>query len=221
MPAMGYAGQAVSPAAGATAPQSVVAETVTASGLLKPALEGLRLTLGGLKLEKWKGGSVRTEAGTNIASIQRDLQGTLAGLLADADAAPGSVSKLLAVSQNVDALYDVLVRVVDGARIAGTGEQVDRLQLSMADLEKARVALDERIEALAAAQEKQVAALQTDLANAQKAQAAPVCPVVAASVEKPVVAAPRKKIVKKKPTATPATAAAPPAKPAAADKPKP
>ena len=49
----------------------------TASETLKPALVGVLQTLGSLKLDKWKRGSVREEAGSNIDTIQRDLEETL------------------------------------------------------------------------------------------------------------------------------------------------
>ena len=162
------------------------------SQIFKTSMDGLAQTVGGLRLEKWKGGSIRAEAGANVASIQKDIQGPLPALLADADAAPRSVAKLLLVSRNVDALYDVLLRVVDGARVAAPGEQVGQLQQVMSDLEKARLTFDGLIEETAAAKEKQIDALQVSL----KTQAAPVCPVVAPA--KPA-AIPAKKVVKKKP----------------------
>ncbi len=210
--AVGQAGVAT---AAANGNESGLAGGAATSGILKPSLDELQLTLGTVKLERWKGGSVRSEAAANINSIQRDLQGTLAGLVTEADATPGSLGKLLAVSRNVAALYDVLVRVVDGARIAGPGDQVDRLQQAMVQLEKARQSLDERAEAMAALQEKQVAELQIAL----KTQAVPVCPVAAVAVEKPVVEA-KKRVAKKKP-AVPAVAAALTTKSAETEKPKP
>ena len=186
-PVGGFAGQTENGAA--------PAQAGVLSGMLRPALDGLEQSVGALKLEKWKGGTVRDEAGANIRSILKDLQTTLPPIIAAADKADGKISGVLPVSQNVDALYDVVLRVVDGARIAGSAEQVNSLMQAMADLEKARRALDGHLTELAAGQEKQV----VDLQNSLKAQAAPVCPVVAppASTE----AAPKKKVVKKKPKA--------------------
>jgi hypothetical protein len=185
--------------------------------LIQPALDGLQQAAGGVQLEKWKKGSVRDEAGANVSSIQRDLQSTLPPLLKEADAAPGTVSKILPVERNINALYDVLLRVVDGARIAAPGDQFTALQSAMNDLEKARHALADRMQEAAAAQEKQIGSLQVAL----KTQPVPVCPVVAAPAPAP---APAKKpaVRKRKPAAKPATT--PPAgstTPAPANPPKP
>jgi hypothetical protein len=164
-----------------------------------------------VKVEKWKGGSVRAEAGTNISSIMRDLQSTLPPMLKEADAAPGTMSKVLPVSRNVDALYDVLLRVVDSASVAAPAEQMAQLQDAMTGLNKARHALDDRIEEITAAREKQIGDLQVAL----KTQPAPVCPVTPPPPPPPAPkkAAPKKK--KPKPATPPAatTQPAPAAKP--------
>jgi hypothetical protein len=166
------------------------------SGLIQPSIETLAQAIGGLKLDKWKGGSVRTEATANVASIQRDLQNTLPGLLKDADAAPNSLTSLLPVYRNVDALYDVALRVYDAARVSGPGDQAAALQQAMSSLEGGRRSLNERLMSTAAAQEKQIGQLQSSI---QTKPAPPVCPVATP----PPPAAPAKKpLKKKKPAAT-------------------
>lgn len=173
---------------------------VKPSALLQPALDALEQAVGAVKVEKWKGGSVREEAGTNISSIMRDLQSTLPPMLKDADAAPGTMSMVLPVSRNVDALYDVLLRVVDSASVAAPAEQVAQLQEAMMRLIKARHALDDRIQEIAAAREKQIGDLQVAL----KSQPAPICPVTPPPPPPP---APKKATPKKK---KPKPATAPP-----------
>ena len=185
----------------AVAPKPAPPKIAPISEILKPSLDSVQTVVGGVKLDKWKGGSVRTEAAGNVSSIQKDLQGALPGLLSDADAAPGSMSKLLPVSRNLGALYDVLMRVWDGARIAAPGEQVDQLQQAMTSLDKARHAVDDRLQAMAGGSEKQIGDLQVSLT---KLQTPPVCPVVAPPPPPPAPA-PKKKVVKKKP-ATPSAA---------------
>ncbi|WP_263358094.1 hypothetical protein [Acidicapsa ligni] len=222
-PATAQAGQTAAPQAGNPAASAQAAPTgsstaaTTPSSILKPALDTLQQTLGGLNLEKWKGGTVRGEAAANISSIMRDLQSTLPALLADADQPPVTMSKSLPVSRNVDALYDVLVRVVDGSRVAAPGEQVTQLQQAMVGVEKARHALDDSLQEMASTQEKHVADLQIAL----KTQPMPVCPVVTA----PPAPAPVKKPVKKKrkpaTTAKPAGTTTAPATTPAAAKPNP
>jgi len=197
--------------AAATSPATAA---VTPSDLLQRSLEELQTTLTGLRLDKWKGGTVRTEAATNINSIQKDLQGTLPSLIATADAAPGSLSKALPVSRNLDALYDVLLRVVDGARVAGPGDQVEQLAQAIAGVEKSRLALNDHLQDMAARAEKQIVDLQAAIVKAQT-PSPQACPPIPPPAPAPVA---KKKVVKKKPaTPTPAT----PSQPAAAAKPNP
>lgn len=153
------------------------------SDILQRSLDEVRITVGNVKLDKWKRGSVRDEAGTNIDAIQRDLQGTLPGLLKDADSAPGTLTKVLPLSRNVDALYDVMVHVVEASRVVGTSDNVGQLQQALSDLEKARVVLDNQIQQTADMQEKQVVDLRNtvqkqdaSLKAAATPPPAPKCP---------------------------------------------
>jgi hypothetical protein len=188
------------------------------SDILQRSLDEVQQTVGGLKLDKWKRGTVRDEAGNNVDAIQRDLQGTLPSLLKDADTAPGSLSKVLPVSRNVDALYDVLVHIVEAARVSAPGDQVGALQATMADLEKARVKLGNQLVQIATVQEKQIVDLRTTVqtqAASLKAAAtpppAPKCPAPPAPAKK------KRPVAKTTPTTKPAagTPANPPANPQA------
>jgi hypothetical protein len=153
------------------------------SDILQRSLDEVKITVGNVKLDKWKKGNVRDEAGTNIDAIQRDLQGTLPTLLKDADSAPGTLTKVLPLSRNVDALYDVMVHVVEASRVVGTGDSVGQLQQALNDLEKARVVLDNQIQQTADMQEKQVVDLRStvqkqdvSLRAAATPPPAPKCP---------------------------------------------
>jgi len=191
------------------------------SDILQRSLDEVRITVGNVKIDKWKRGSVRDEAGTHIDAIQRDLQGTLPGLLKDADSAPGTLTKVLPLSRNVDALYDVMVHVVEASRMVGTGDSVGQLQQALNDLEKARVVLDNQIQQTADMQEKQVVDLRStvqkqdaSLRAAATPPPAPKCPAPA-PVKKKRVAKPAGS-----PT-TPTTNAKPPAgAPTPANKPQ-
>jgi hypothetical protein len=127
-------------------------------------------------------------------------------LLKTADANPGATSKVLPVSHNINALYDVVLRVVNAARVTAPGDQFTALQGTLAGLERARHALEDRIQEVAAGQEKQIGDLQVAL----KAQAklVPVCPVVEPAQ---APAAPAKKPTprKRKPATTPPANAQP------------
>lgn len=133
------------------------------SNILQRTLDEVNQTVGAVRLEKWKRGTVREEAGNNIDAIQRDMKGTLPSLLKDADSAPGALSKVLPLSRNVDALYDVLVHLVEQSRISGTSDDAGQLQQSLNDLEKARVSLDNQILQTANVQERQIVDLKTTI----------------------------------------------------------
>jgi hypothetical protein len=149
------------PAASSTAGTSTAFTPSTPSDILRRSLDEVQQTVGALKLDKWKRGSVRDEAETNVDAIQRDMQGSLPSLLKDADSAPGTLSKVLPLSRNVDALYDVLLHIVEAARVSAPGDQVGALQTTLADLEKARVRLGNQLVQTATVQEKQIVDLRT------------------------------------------------------------
>lgn len=182
------------------------------SDILQRAIGEVKQTVGGIKLEKWKRGTIREEAGSSVGAIQRDLQGTLPLLLKDADAAPSTLSKVLPLARNVDALYDVLVHLVEGARIAGPGEEVGQLQQAMDDLEKGRVALGKQIQQVAAVQEKQMVDLRATVQKQEASLRAATTPPPASKCPAPAV--PKKKKVTKPAATTPASGTgAQPAKP--------
>jgi hypothetical protein len=179
----------------ATPPQDVpVPPSTTVSGLLQPSLDTVQQTLGGLKLEKWKRGTVREEADANVADIEKDLQATLPPLVTASDQASGSVTKVLPVFRNIDALYDVLLRVVEASRVSAPAEQVTPLQDSLISLGSARRRLAERLQETAIAQEKQISDLKSTV-QAQTAAARAVPAPVTATCAPP---APAKKVLKKK-----------------------
>jgi hypothetical protein len=147
---------------------------------------------------------VRDEASADINSIAQDMQTHIGPLLKDADAAPGTLSKTLPVSRHLDALYDVLLRVVEAARMAAPDDQANALRQALANLNTARLALNDSMESAAGSQEKQL----VDLRVTVQKQAAFKCP---APPPTPVCTQPpAKKPVKRKPkppaTITPGTA---------------
>ncbi|HTB96510.1 MAG TPA: hypothetical protein VK716_05845 [Terracidiphilus sp.] len=143
-----------------------------ASKLLQPALDQVQQTLNKAHVERWKKGSVRDEASTDISSLQSDLQGNLPSLLRDSDAAPSSLSRMLPVEKHVDAVYDVLLRVVEAARIAAPDEQANALRQALSTLSTARLAFDDGMLSTATVQEKQI----SDLRVTVQKQAAFRCP---------------------------------------------
>jgi hypothetical protein len=123
-----------------------------------------------LKVDKWKRGTVRDEARDHISAILRDLHTTLPPLLDTADASPGTSSKMLPVSRNIAALYDVLLRVADAARISAPVEELTQLQQALTSLGNARAALDDRLRASVLALEKEEVDLRSRLQASEAAK---------------------------------------------------
>jgi hypothetical protein len=133
----------------------------TPSLIMQPALDTLQHTLGVLRTEKWKTSSaVREETDTNISSIRRDLETTLPPLLATADGSPDSFSQVLPAFRNVEALYDVLLRVAEAGRISAPSQQNAALEQAMASLEAGRRALGDHLQSVAVARDQQLRDLQ-------------------------------------------------------------
>lgn len=179
------------------------------SDILQGPLGEVNHTIGAVRLEKWKRGSVRDAAENNIGAIQRDMKGTLPSLIKDADGAPATLSKVLPLSRNVDALYDVLVHLVEQARVSGTSEDAGQLQQALTDLEKARVTLDNQILQTANVQEKQIVDLKSTVQKQQVSLRAAATPPPAPKCPAPPATPAKKKRVTKPATSTPNTAAKP------------
>jgi hypothetical protein len=145
--------------------------------LLQPALDQVQQKVSALKVDKWKRGTVRDDARDNISAILRDLHTTLPPLLDTADATPGTISRMLPVSRNIAALYDVLLRVVEAARITASSEESTQLEQALKRLGAARAALDDRLQASVVALEKQ----EVDLRSTLQASEAAKCPTTPTS----------------------------------------
>ncbi|WP_058187552.1 hypothetical protein [Terracidiphilus gabretensis] len=198
------------PAAPASAPASAAASASPAPApaltsyteLLKPSLATLYATLADLKLDKWKGGNVRTEAEHDTASIVDDLNQKMPDLLKNADAAPTRIGAALPLAQNFAALYDVSLRVLDAARIAAPADQAAKIQDTMNGMAAANRSLYDRLEQASKVQETHIGDLETKIKVQQDAAAhavatappPPACPAPAA----------KKPAVKRKPAAKPA-----------------
>lgn len=149
-------------------------------------------------------GSVRDAAQQNVDSIQRDLGSTLPGLLAQADSAPESVSPSFAVYRNIDALYDVLLRVSEMANLAASSSESDAVASSLQRLESARRALGDAILQNSQRNEAQIVALRDQARTARPASGAQPTETIIDDGAEPAKK-PRKKTTQKKPaTSTPA-----------------
>jgi hypothetical protein len=107
---------------------------------LRPALANVQTAIGNLNLSHWKAsGTTRAAVQQDVASMQRDLITTLPGLMSQAEASGSAVlSPSFAVFRNLDALYDVLLRVTETAALAGSESDAGSLEDARAGLEDGR-----------------------------------------------------------------------------------
>ncbi len=152
---------------------SAVPGGAAVSATVRPALSQVAQALQQINTHRWKApNSVRDAADEDIVSIQRDLSGTLAGLLQQADAAPGSVPAAFAVYRNVDALYDTLLRVVETAELAAPDPESTSLEAALKNLEDARANLGDVILNGSETQQAELVRLRTAIQAAAAAQRA-------------------------------------------------
>jgi hypothetical protein len=133
---------------------------------LRPALASVQAAIGSLNIAHWKApGATRATVEQDVASMQRDLTVTLPPLLAAADAsaasAPPALSPSFAVFRNLDALYDVLLRVTETAALAGSPSDASGLEDARAALEESRGRLGVWLLQSIGAQDAQIARSHT------------------------------------------------------------
>jgi hypothetical protein len=153
-----------------------------------------------LRIEHWKTDVASKKANlTNVDSIQRNLSGALPALIAELRAAPEDVPASFKLYRNLDALYDVVGSVVEGAGAFGSKDDFQSLQNDLSGFENSRKQLAQRIETLSTAKEAEIVRLRTALKSAQ-AVAEPPKKIVVDDTEPP-----KKPAVKKKTPAKPGT----------------
>jgi hypothetical protein len=167
---------------------------------LRPALANVQNTIANLSVGHWKA-PVETRAAVqqDINSMQRDLNATLPGLVAQVEANPAALSPAFAVFRNLDALYDVLLRVTETAALAGSGSDAGSLEDARAGLEDGRAKLGAWLLQSISAQDAQIVRLQA-AAAARPAAAPAAAPNKIVIDDGPENPKPRKK----KPAPTPA-----------------
>jgi hypothetical protein len=174
--------------------------TVFPIASLRPVLANVQNTIANLSVGHWKApAETRAAIQQDVGSMQRDLNATLPGLVAQAEANPTALSPAFAVFRNLDALYDVLLRVTETAALAGSGADASSLEDARAGLEDGRGKLGAWLLQSISAQDAQVVHLQTALA-ARPAAAPAAAPNKIVVDDGPENPKPRKK----KPAPTPA-----------------
>jgi hypothetical protein len=170
------------------------APSMTPSAVLRPALASLQQAIDILRPEKWKApAAITAESTSDVGSLQRDVSTTLPPLLAAADAAPGSAPQLLPAYRNVEALYDVLVRVTQTSVLAAPAQQSAALQQATSRLQQARREFGDLLQSAAQSQDQRLRDVQAKLRSAQNIPPPPT----------PVCAPPPPPVKKAKPHAKP------------------
>jgi hypothetical protein len=160
-------------ARGQAAPGAPPAGTGFPIASLRPALANVQNTIANLNVGHWKApAETRAAVQQDIGSMQRDLNATLPGLVAQAEANPAALSPAFAVFRNLDALYDVLLRVTETAALAGSGSDAGSLEDARAGLEDGRGKLGNWLLQSISAQDAQVVRLQAAAARPAAAPAA-------------------------------------------------
>ena len=166
-------------AAQAPAPAAAPAPTAFAMTNLRPALANVQTAITNLNVAHWKApNDIRATTQQDVNSMQRDLNTTLPPLLAQADAAssgngPAALAPAFAVFRNLDALYDVMLRVTETAGLAGSASDASSLEDARAGLEDGRGKLGAWLLQAIGAQDAQVVRLQAPAASAAPAPPPP------------------------------------------------
>lgn len=160
-----------------------------------------------LRIERWKAdNSYKKQELSNVDSIERNLQAALPEMIAQLRNAPEDLPATFKLYRNLDALYDVLGSVAEGAGAFGPKDDLQALSNDLSAFEGTRRQLADRIENLSAAKEAEIGRLRTDLKAAQATVAAePPKKVVVDDTAPPKKPAAKKKAPAKKKETTDAT----------------
>ncbi len=170
---------------------------------LQRTSEATAVDIAGLRVDKWKAdSSSKRQAQENSTSILRNLQNALPGIISEVRAAPEDIGPTFKLYRNLDALYDVLGTQTELAGAFGSKNEYQALSNDLNNIESTRRALGDRVQALAASRDAELARLRTQMRSAQAAAAATPPKKVIVDDEEP----PKKTVKKKKkPAAKPAT----------------
>jgi DNA repair exonuclease SbcCD ATPase subunit len=160
-----------------------------------------------LRIEKWKAdGNYKRQALGNVDSIQRNLQGALPEMIGQLRNAPEDLPATFKLYRNLDALYDVLGSVAEGAGAFGSKDDLQSLSNDLNEFEGSRRQLAERIESLSSSKEAELTRLRTQLKTLQtQVEAVPPKKIVVDDAEPPKKPATTKKKTTTKKPATDAT----------------
>ncbi len=154
-----------------------------------------------MRIEKWKAsGADKKQALAYVDSIQRNLQGALPEIVAQLRGAPEDMSATFKLYRNLDALYDVLNIVSEGAQSFGSKDDAQSLSNDLSAFEGSRKQLAERLQNLASAKEQDLTRLRAQVKTLQaQVEAEPPKKVVVDDTEPAKKPPAKKKSTAKKP----------------------
>lgn len=131
---------------------------------LRPALEIVGSSVSRLQIDHWKvSGSWKAQLQSDADSIQQDLSHQLPALFQQAEASPADLAPQMQVMRNVDALYDVLVRLTMAADLTEKKTDAALLDSALQQLEAARKGAYDRLMQNASSQNQQIVRLKEQL----------------------------------------------------------
>ena len=168
---------AVSNPASASAPNGAVSfASISALNDLLAKLEQSATVAGAdlsrLKVEKWKADNeTKRQAQLNANSLVKNLQSALPGMISELRANPEDLPANFKLYRNLTALYDVMAQVTELTGAFGAKNEYQSLSDDFNALEALRRQFADRMEALVAAKQGEIAHLRELVVAAQDAVA--------------------------------------------------
>jgi hypothetical protein len=179
------------------------AELNYALGQLEQAAQQTSNDVGQLSIKKWKTDSAyKQQSQHDAATIQENVRGMLAQLLAQVRSNPDNVATVFKLYRNVDALYDVVKTLAESAGAFGPKDEFEMMRNDAQSLQQARNTLAGQLDALAVNKEAELSQLRIQVAQARAAAAAAPPKKIIVDDNEPT----KKKVVKKKKPAAKTTA---------------
>lgn len=145
-------------------PNAAPAKTTLDTRPIQNAAESLRQVILSTNVDHWKAPKeIKSVSQDDISSILNDLTSVLPGLLRTAQASPASFKPAFEVYRNVNALYDVVLRVSQAAAFTGASEDAANLQAGLSNLSKARNDLSNSLAAVGDQRDLELAQLRSQL----------------------------------------------------------
>jgi len=182
----------------AAAQVATIAPTAAAEPLwqeLKQTGQTADADLGQLSIDRWKAdSSSKQQAQRDADSLQRNLREALPGLIQGAQAAPGDLGPQFKLYRNLNALYDVMAGLTESAGAYGKRDDYETLAVDVQRLDALRRRLADRLEAMTAQRDAEVARLRAWQQQAAAAAAAQPVKKIVVGEERPAA---KKKAIRK------------------------